>query len=364
MTVSSKRCRSPAADDVTSPSSASCAAAQVPAAARDMRRRAAAATGHGRAYGSARRRRRRRPRRRGPTTRRGRLRGSIRASKTVRPGIHGPRRRRRAARRCHGPGEAHVQDPEERQAEAVRQALRQGSQRRRARPATTAVRTHSGRGASTTRATSSCVTVPQRPQPKSLNAQLKAPTELKHVPPVIATRWRSSTDRATCRCAKARWSARRATTRTGRPMCGCSRTGNGINETCTNCHAEKRGPYLFEHAGISGDSCATCHDPHGSSNDRMLVAKLPFLCQRCHAHTRHPRTIYDNRVLETSNRLYSRGCVTCHSAIHGSNHPAGSSSCGSRGVRHAQPPDPRCRPAARLRGGGTRAGSAAEAPAD
>ena len=74
------------------------------------------------------------------------------------------------------------------------------------------------------------------------------------------------------------------------------KTGNTINESCTSCHAEKRGPYLFEHAGITGDSCATCHDPHGSSNDRMLVAKLPFLCQRCHNHTRHPSTIYDNRV--------------------------------------------------------------------
>ena len=74
------------------------------------------------------------------------------------------------------------------------------------------------------------------------------------------------------------------------------KTGNIVNEACSSCHAEKRGPYLFEHAGINGESCATCHDPHGSNNDRMLVAKLPFLCQRCHNHTRHPSTIYDNKV--------------------------------------------------------------------
>ncbi len=101
------------------------------------------------------------------------------------------------------------------------------------------------------------------------------------------------------------------------------KAGNTVNESCASCHAEKRGPFLFEHAGINGESCATCHDPHGSNNDRMLVAKLPFLCQRCHNHTRHPSTIYDNRVLQTSNRLFSRSCVTCHAAIHGSNHPAG-----------------------------------------
>ena len=102
------------------------------------------------------------------------------------------------------------------------------------------------------------------------------------------------------------------------------RAGNSVSESCASCHADKRGPFLFEHAGVSGESCATCHDPHGSNNDRMLVAKLPFLCQRCHNHTRHPATIYDNKVLQSSNRLYSRSCVTCHSAIHGSNHPSGS----------------------------------------
>ncbi|HEX8030665.1 MAG TPA: DmsE family decaheme c-type cytochrome [Vicinamibacterales bacterium] len=102
------------------------------------------------------------------------------------------------------------------------------------------------------------------------------------------------------------------------------KTGNTVNEACSSCHAEKRGPWLFEHAGINGEGCTTCHDPHGSSNDRMLVAKLPFLCQRCHNHTRHPSTIYDNKVLQSSNRLFGRSCVTCHSAIHGSNHPAGS----------------------------------------
>ena len=100
------------------------------------------------------------------------------------------------------------------------------------------------------------------------------------------------------------------------------RVGNTVNEACTNCHAEKRGPFLWEHAPVR-ENCATCHDPHGSANERSLVAKLPFLCQRCHSHTRHPSTIYDNTQLLTSTRLYNRGCVNCHSNIHGSNHPSG-----------------------------------------
>jgi DmsE family decaheme c-type cytochrome len=104
------------------------------------------------------------------------------------------------------------------------------------------------------------------------------------------------------------------------------RKGDSISELCTSCHAEKRGPFLWEHAP-SRDGCVTCHDPHGSSNERMLVAKPPILCQRCHVGTRHPSTIYDAALVgagsKPSVRVYGRTCVSCHSAIHGSNHPSG-----------------------------------------
>jgi DmsE family decaheme c-type cytochrome len=100
------------------------------------------------------------------------------------------------------------------------------------------------------------------------------------------------------------------------------KVGNWVNESCVSCHTEKRGPFLWEHAA-GRESCISCHDPHGSSNDRMLVAKVPMLCQRCHIGTRHPSTIYDDAVKTTSNRLFARGCVNCHQNIHGSNHPSG-----------------------------------------
>ncbi len=101
------------------------------------------------------------------------------------------------------------------------------------------------------------------------------------------------------------------------------RTGTSVNESCTSCHTEKRGPFLWEHAPVR-ENCATCHDPHGSNNDRMLVAKLPMLCQRCHISTRHPPTVYDaTQVRNGSNRVIGRSCVNCHQNIHGSNHPSG-----------------------------------------
>lgn len=99
------------------------------------------------------------------------------------------------------------------------------------------------------------------------------------------------------------------------------REGNSIAESCASCHAEKRGPFLWEHA-VGRENCVTCHDPHGSNNDRMLVAKVPMLCQRCHNHARHPATIYDQtQVNNKSNRIAGRGCLNCHSMVHGSNHP-------------------------------------------
>ncbi|HXT68775.1 MAG TPA: DmsE family decaheme c-type cytochrome [Vicinamibacterales bacterium] len=104
------------------------------------------------------------------------------------------------------------------------------------------------------------------------------------------------------------------------------RKGDSVAELCTSCHADKRGPFLWEHAP-SRDGCVTCHDPHGSSNERMLVAKPPILCQRCHVGTRHPSTVYDAATVGAgatpSVRIYGRTCVSCHSAIHGSNHPSG-----------------------------------------
>lgn len=99
------------------------------------------------------------------------------------------------------------------------------------------------------------------------------------------------------------------------------REGSTINEACASCHAEKRGPFLWEHAA-GRENCVSCHDPHGSNNERMLVAKVPMLCQRCHTHSRHPATIYDQtQVNNRNNRVTGRACVQCHQMLHGSNHP-------------------------------------------
>jgi len=100
-----------------------------------------------------------------------------------------------------------------------------------------------------------------------------------------------------------------------------------LNDSCFSCHAEKRGPFLFEHAPVS-EECTTCHTPHGSVNDNLLTTRGPFLCQQCHSVAFHPSTQLDGSGLASGNApsefLLGKNCLNCHSKIHGSNHPSGS----------------------------------------
>jgi DmsE family decaheme c-type cytochrome len=100
-----------------------------------------------------------------------------------------------------------------------------------------------------------------------------------------------------------------------------------LNETCYACHADKRGPVLWEHAPVVED-CSQCHTPHGSVRPSLLTQSPPLLCQQCHAPAGHPS------VPRTASGLPGQGgggsiflvagsCTNCHSQVHGSNHPAG-----------------------------------------
>ncbi len=98
-----------------------------------------------------------------------------------------------------------------------------------------------------------------------------------------------------------------------------------VNATCTSCHAEKRGPFLWEHQPV-GEDCTTCHNPHGSTQDRMLAVRQPFLCQSCHSEAYHPSFLYSGDDINPNaagQSVVGSSCTNCHSVIHGSNHPSG-----------------------------------------
>jgi DmsE family decaheme c-type cytochrome len=105
-----------------------------------------------------------------------------------------------------------------------------------------------------------------------------------------------------------------------------------LNETCYTCHAEKRGPFAWEHAPAAED-CSICHTPHGSNHPTLLTARTPQLCQRCHAEGFHPSAAYEgpdysapfpggNPVMQR--QAGSKSCMNCHPEVHGTNHPSGS----------------------------------------
>lgn len=147
-----------------------------------------------------------------------------------------------------------------------------------------------------------------------------------------------------------------------------------LNETCYLCHAEKRGPFLWEHQPVRED-CSICHTPHGSSHKPLLNTRGPWLCQQCHQEEFHPSIPYSGLGLPSNQtedclichagqvrtgafnhdpdpisvtdlpcndchtkggsgplpshggrfvpNLLGKNCFNCHSQIHGSNHPSG-----------------------------------------
>ena len=97
------------------------------------------------------------------------------------------------------------------------------------------------------------------------------------------------------------------------------------NQLCYKCHADKRGPFLWEHAPVE-ENCATCHAPHGSSHAKLLVEKVPNLCKNCHIQDGHGGAAYDGQLGFAGTQkaqFIAKGCVNCHSRIHGSNAPGG-----------------------------------------
>jgi DmsE family decaheme c-type cytochrome len=94
-----------------------------------------------------------------------------------------------------------------------------------------------------------------------------------------------------------------------------------VNENCYKCHAEKRGPKLWEHAPVR-ENCLNCHQPHGSNYEFLLKVARPRLCNECHS-TVHSPTAGGGFGTPNSPYMLGRACGNCHSNIHGSNKPNG-----------------------------------------
>lgn len=96
---------------------------------------------------------------------------------------------------------------------------------------------------------------------------------------------------------------------------------DSVNELCFTCHAEKRGPFRFEHPPVA-ENCLNCHNVHGSNHRSMLVSRPPQLCEDCHGdgfHSGRPYTAQNSFNGSTPRaQMFGRACLNCHTNIHGS----------------------------------------------
>jgi len=117
---------------------------------------------------------------------------------------------------------------------------------------------------------------------------------------------------------------------------------DSVVETCFQCHAEKRGPFVHNHQPVTED-CTLCHNPHGTVAENMLKVRPPFLCHQCHtphggfvpqlagAQVPSPGTVVAPLPCTSTSCsigksgtgvTQARGCLNCHTQVHGSNNPS------------------------------------------
>jgi DmsE family decaheme c-type cytochrome len=228
---------------------------------------------------------------------------------------------------CHGPGSAHAEDPDNPALQPRLDNLSPAKQAQVCRSCHDGKNQFFWEGSHHQTRGLSCITCHSVHSPKSERAQLKTATEAEQCftchKDTRAETWKSShhpirEGKITCSdCHNPHGS------QTAKLLKGAS-----VNDQCYTCHTEKRGPFLWEHAPVR-ESCLNCHTPHGSNHLKLQKTSVPFLCQQCHANTRHPGTLYDGIRVPTlenpsqgSNRVFNRACLDCHAAVHGSNHPS------------------------------------------
>lgn len=100
-----------------------------------------------------------------------------------------------------------------------------------------------------------------------------------------------------------------------------------VNMVCYRCHADKQGPFVYQHAPVEED-CSICHNPHGTVANNLLHQPTAFLCLRCHTgHRSPPSDHFGMGTTDIDGLVFQRAvlytdCTQCHTHVHGSDLPS------------------------------------------
>lgn len=99
-----------------------------------------------------------------------------------------------------------------------------------------------------------------------------------------------------------------------------------INLVCYKCHADKQGPFVYQHPPVE-ENCDICHNPHGTVANNLMRQPTTFLCLRCHSGHRgnsHSNIDQFQKGVAGGNLrpAFYTNCIQCHSQVHGSDVPS------------------------------------------
>ena len=113
----------------------------------------------------------------------------------------------------------------------------------------------------------------------------------------------------------------------GKAVRGTGAALEASTATCLRCHTQQAGPFTYAHGAIREEGCTACHNPHGTVNAKMLIARDANLCLRCHLAQLTPGYNIGGYASGGAHanalgaRLSEATCWSagCHEDVHGSN---------------------------------------------